>query len=236
MPTSPCRCLHTHLVDDERTPIAALRGVALVSQALHQGGPCPGNAFGAPAGRGRLAREAVARHRRNDQVKRVRGAPAVGRGIGQRLDDLELLDDRAGPAVGDDERQGILVFRANVDEVNVEPIDLGDEMRVGVQLRLDLAPVVLRRPVARQLLNRGELDALGVICDGLLLGPARGQDAVTQVLEVGLGGLEGERPDSGGGLGLLHRGGHGGLLLSGFVTALWVCDERRQHPRRRTTR
>ena len=125
------RCLHTHHVDDERTPIAALRGVALVSQALHQGGPCPGNAFGAPAGRGRLAREAVARHRRNHEVKRVRGAPAVGRRIGQRLDDLELLDDRAGPAVGDDERQRILMLRANVNEMDVEPIDLGDEMRLG---------------------------------------------------------------------------------------------------------
>src|SRR5882672_11754665 len=37
------------------------------------GWPRPGNAFGAPAGSGRLARKAVPRHRRNDQVKRVRG-------------------------------------------------------------------------------------------------------------------------------------------------------------------
>jgi hypothetical protein len=50
-------------------------------------------------------------------------------GIGQRIDDLQLLDDRAGPAVRDDERQRIIVLRTSVDEVNVEPIDLGDEVR-----------------------------------------------------------------------------------------------------------
>ena len=82
------------------------------------------------------------------------------RGIGQRIDDLHLLDDRAGPSVRDDERQRIFMFRANVNEVNVQPIDLGDELRQGVQFRLALAPVVFRRPIARELLNRRELHAL----------------------------------------------------------------------------
>jgi hypothetical protein len=35
--------------------------------------------------------------------------------------------------------------------VDVQPVDLGDEMRQSLQLRLDLAPVVIRRPVAREL-------------------------------------------------------------------------------------
>ena len=35
--------------------------------------------------------------------------PPCAVGIGQRLDDLQLLDDRAGPAVRDDERQRVLV-------------------------------------------------------------------------------------------------------------------------------
>jgi len=50
-------------------------------------------------------------------------------GIGERTDDLQLLDDRARPAVTDDDRQRVLVLRANVDEVDVEPVDLGDEVR-----------------------------------------------------------------------------------------------------------
>ena len=82
------------------------------------------------------------------------------RRIGQRIDDLQLLDDRAGPPVRDDERQRIFMFRTNVNEMNVQSIDLGDELRQGVQFRLALAPVVVCRPIAREFLNRRELHAL----------------------------------------------------------------------------
>jgi hypothetical protein len=51
------------------------------------------------------------------------------RGIGERIDDLQLFDGRAGPAVRDDERQRILVIGTHVDEVNVHAVDLGDEVR-----------------------------------------------------------------------------------------------------------
>ena len=166
------RCLQAHLVDDERTPVAALGDVAGVAEALHQLCPGSAHALGAPAGARRLAREPVARHRRNHHMEGVRCARAVRRGIGQSIDDLQLLDDRAGPSVIDDERQRVFMLRTNVNEVNVEPIDLGDELRQGVQLRLALAPVVVRRPIARELLNRRERHALRLICDGLLLGPA----------------------------------------------------------------
>ena len=90
---------------------------------------------------------------------------AMCRGIGEWLDDLQLLDDRAGPPVRDDERQGIVILRANVYVMNVEPIDLGDELREGVQSRLALAPIVFGRPVARELSNRRELHALRRIRD-----------------------------------------------------------------------
>ena len=49
----------------------------------------------------------------------------MGGRIGQRVDDLQLLDDRAGPAVRDDDRQRVVMSRADVDEMNVEPVDLG---------------------------------------------------------------------------------------------------------------
>ncbi len=62
-------------------------------------------------------------------MERVGCARAVRRGIGERLDDLQLLDDRARPPVGDDQRQRVLVLRANVNEMNVQPIDLGNEVR-----------------------------------------------------------------------------------------------------------
>ena len=52
-------------------------------------------------------------------------------GIGQPLDDLQLLDDRAGPTVRYDERQCIFMLRADVNEMDVEPVDLADEVRQG---------------------------------------------------------------------------------------------------------
>jgi len=105
---------------------------------------------------------------------------AMCRGIGEWLDDLQLLDDRAGPPVRDDERQGIVMLRANVNEMNVEPIDLGDELREGVQSRLALAPIVFGRPVARELLNRRELHALRRIRDRFPVRPPGHVDAPAQ--------------------------------------------------------
>ena len=155
----------------------------VVSKALHQHDPGTGDAGGIPAGRGRLARKPVARHRRNHEMERVRCARAMCRGIGEGIDDLQLLDDRAGPPVRDDERQRVLVLRTNVNEMNVQPIDLGDELRQGVQSRLALAPVVVCRPVARELLDRRQLHALRLIADGFLVRPSRGLDPAAQVGE-----------------------------------------------------
>jgi hypothetical protein len=95
----------------------------------------------------------------------------MGRGIGQWIDNLELLDDRTGPPVRDDERQRIFMFRTNVNEMNVQPIDLGYELRQCIQFRLALAPIVICPSITRDLLNRCELDALRFICDRLPVGP-----------------------------------------------------------------
>src|SRR5688572_20405399 len=84
---------------------------------------------------------------------------AMGRRIGQWLDELELLEDRTRPSVRNDDRQRILMLRTDMDEVNVETIDLGDEVRQRVEPRLDLAPVVFRAPVASQLLDGRERHA-----------------------------------------------------------------------------
>ena len=113
-------------------------------------------------------------------MERIGCISAVCGGIGQRIDDLHLLDDRAGPSVRDDERQRIFVFRTDVNEMNVQSIDLGDELRQGVQFRLDLAPVVLCRPIARERLNRRELHALRCIRDRFPFRPLCCVDAPAQ--------------------------------------------------------
>src|ERR1700716_3675051 len=116
-------------------------------------------------------------------MESVRCARAMGCGIGEWTDDLQLLDDRAGPPVRDDERQRVFMFRTDVNEMNVEPVDLGDELRQGIEPRLRLAPVVIGLPVARELLDGGQLHALGWIRDGFLVRPAGGGDAPAQVDE-----------------------------------------------------
>jgi hypothetical protein len=78
------------------------------------------------------------------------------RWVGERVDDLQLFDDRARPAVVDEERQRVVVLRADVNEVDVQPIDLGAELGQGVQFRLADAPGVVRGPVAREFLHRRE--------------------------------------------------------------------------------
>jgi hypothetical protein len=83
----------------------------------------------------------------------------------------------------------------DVDEVDAEPVDLGRELRQRVQFRLALAPVVVGRPVARQLLQHRQLHALRPIADQLLVRPARRRDARTQRLDLRLGNLDRERPD-----------------------------------------
>ena len=86
----------------------------------------------------------------------IRCARAMGRGIGQWIDDLQLLDDRAGPSVRDDERLRILMFRTQMNEMNVQPVDLSQELGQRVQGRLAFAPVVLSRPVPCELLTGRE--------------------------------------------------------------------------------
>ena len=47
-----------------------------------------------------------------------------------------------------------------MDEVNIEPVDAGDEVGIGVDPRFDLSPVVLVQPVIGELADRIEADAL----------------------------------------------------------------------------
>ena len=97
--------------------------------------------------------------------------------VGQRLNDLQLLDHRTGPTVRDDERQGIRVTRSYANEVNVDPVDLSHEHWQRVESCLHLAPVVIAPPVADDLLEFLELIALRAIRGGLLIRSPRVRNA-----------------------------------------------------------
>ena len=157
---------------DHRSPIAALRAVSRITQAIHQHRPARCNTVDAPAGCLRLPGEAKARQRRTDDVKRVGGVAAVRGRIGQRLDHLVKLDHRARPAVRDDQRHRFRMRRADMQEVNVEPVDFSGELRKAIEPRLALAPVVLFRPVAADVPDPFQRRALAPVIDQFSFRPA----------------------------------------------------------------
>jgi len=191
----PGGCLAAHRVGDGGALVAPLGHVPGVPEAVHQLRPGAGDAAGVPAVFGRVGGEAVAGQRRHHQVERVLGGAAVLGRVGERPDDPEHLDDRAGPAVRDDQRQRVLVPGPDVDEVDVQPVDLGHELRQRVQLRLAPAPVVVGGPVAGELLDRGQLHALRPVPDEFSRGPARRGDAPPQAGDRFPGHVDPEWPD-----------------------------------------
>src|SRR3954447_2307189 len=101
-----------------------------------------------------------------------------------------------------------------MDEVDVEPVGLGDELRQGVQPGRAPLPVVVGRPVAREILHRRERHALRVVVDGLPLGPARCRDTPAEVLEGFVRKVDVEGPDLGGARWLFGGDRHAALLSS----------------------
>ena len=100
--------------------------------------------------------------------------------------------------------------------MNVEAVDGRHELRKGVQPRLDLPPVVVGPPVARELLELRQWRALGLIRDGFTVRPARRPQTATQVSEVFLGDIDAERADR---FGRRRRGGISGNRLAAPAAA-----------------
>jgi hypothetical protein len=108
-----------------------------------------------------------------------------------------------------EQRQGVLVRRADVRELDVQSVDLGDELGQLVERRLDLAPVVVGAPVLDERLELRQLDALGPVADGLLVRPACRRDAPAEIDELLLWNVDAEGADCGF---FPNWTGHGGLL------------------------
>ena len=95
------RRLQAHLIHDHCAPITTLRDEFRVAQALHQHDPGARNVLRVPAGRGRFPGKPVAWHRRNDDIECLLCCSTMRRRIRQRINDLQLFDNRARPTVRD---------------------------------------------------------------------------------------------------------------------------------------
>src|SRR5579863_4151499 len=80
--------------------------------------------------------------------------------LGQRPDDVEILDHRARPPMGENQWCRVRPAGPDMQEVDRLPVDLGDELRIRVEPRLHRPPVEPVQPVPRQLPN--PLDGLPI--------------------------------------------------------------------------
>src|SRR5215211_1437402 len=194
---------------DDGAGVVAVGAVAPIAEAGHELGPGSGGAQGVPAGLGGGAGEAEAGQRGDDQVEGVGGVGPVGPGVGEGGGQVQVFQEGVGPAVGQDQREGVGLGRAEVREVDGLAVDGGGELRDLVELGLPGPPVVVVAPVVDQVLDIAEGDAvvpaggdragLGTagVQRGELVGPAGPGQPLGQIIQIGLRDLDPKRPDGG---------------------------------------
>src|SRR5215218_7235785 len=132
---------------DAGADVATVGTVALIAEAAHQLGPCPGYARHVPARLPHRDGEPVARDRRSHHVEGICRVAAVGARVGERSDDAQELYNRAGVPVAYYQRERTGLGGSDVQEVDVLAVDGGGELRILVELRFLLAPIVSVLPV-----------------------------------------------------------------------------------------
>src|SRR3954468_24822043 len=97
--------------------------------------------------------------------------------FGQYRDDVEKLDDRAGPAVGEQQWERVGARRTRVDEVDRLTVDRRTRMLELVEPRLFRAPVVGITPVVDELAQVAVGNAVVPPGVGELVGDARARES-----------------------------------------------------------
>src|SRR4029077_20257314 len=174
------------------TPIASLCDVMVVTQTSHQDCPCIGNPRKPPANFSRLVRKTKPGQGGDDNVEGFFRLAAMGRRVCQRTNDLQKLDDRSGPSMRQEDRQGILVLRSDVNEVDPEAINLRSKLRQPIQSALNSTPIVARAPVVSEGLRLGERYPLRPIRYGFLVRPPSVGKPLFEIVECPLRYVHGE--------------------------------------------
>ena len=175
-------------------PIASLCDPVAVAEPLHQFGPGARNALDPPARLPRLARKTVTGQRWRDDME---GGRRRIRRLDQFVDHAEEFDHRPRPAMRDDQRQRVLARRALVEEMDIEPVDLGDKLADGIETRFAAPPVIFDPPIGDQFPERRQPRALRPVVDRFFLGPAGLVEPVGKRHQLVFGNGEFERADRG---------------------------------------
>ena len=116
--------------------------------------------------------------------------------------------------------------RLDLDEVDVQSDDLGDELRQRVQPRIEPVEVVLGAPVAHEFLHRPELHALRVVGDRFPLRPPGGSESPAKIDELLLRDVDAEWAN--GGLGPNYAPGGHGIHIDDSVLDQETVEEREE--------
>src|SRR5437016_3674707 len=95
---------------------------------------------------------------------------------------MELVD-RAWPSVNQEQRHRRRPAAAHVPIVEVSAIDCADELRICVQRRFVLAPVIVALPVLAQFPDVVDAGAVRPRLAGQRLRPARARQPLAQIIE-----------------------------------------------------
>ena len=147
----------------------------------------------------------------------------MGAWVAQRFDHVEELDDRSGPAVREDQGQGIGLGRTGVYEMHVLAVDRRRVLIERVQAGLLRPPVVLIGPVVDQLAQVGHVGTEVPPGAGNLIGEAGIVQSLTEIGQLGVGDCDTERSE---GLSGSRRGGaivHGGRVIGRRIRRLVRC-------------
>ena len=167
---------------DERAPVPALRPVALVAEHVaHQRVHDLADRPRVHPGLARRLGERIAGKGRGHDVERIAGFAAVPLGMGQHPDDPVELEERARPAVLEEERKGVGVGRALVHEVDPEAPGRRGELAEAVEAGFRRPPVVAVRPIGGVALNGPELRPLPPPVPLDLVRPAGARETFAQI-------------------------------------------------------
>ena len=80
-------------------------------------------------------------------MERIACIAAMTDRVRQRPEQVKKFGDRAGIAMGDDQRNSIGLGRADMVEMNMLAINLGLELRIGIEARFGRPPVKFVAPI-----------------------------------------------------------------------------------------
>jgi hypothetical protein len=179
---------------DRGAPIAALRGETSVAERLvHQLGEAVGDLLNAEARLPRFERQAVAGERRRHDGEGVRGIAAKPRRVGEARDQLHELEDRAGPAVQQQQRARGWSFAGHMQKMQIDAAEGRLVLREAVEPRFLGAPIKDAAPVIDELLEIPDIRSVSPRLPRRLVGETRSPEPFAEIGDGLIGNFERER-------------------------------------------